>query len=127
MAKELFFSGGELELLAAMDRTGCVLTDDGKFTWDPEKCGMAFGSRVPVKIRGTYAPADGVWKITYRVIPAKKTVLIGILYLAVLLCCLLVGSYRSTILFVILNVAMVVNYVPQNKETLKRFENAFKK
>ena len=127
MAKELIFSGGELELLAAMDRTGCVLTDDGKFTWDPEKCGMGFGSRVPVKIRGTYAPADGDWKITYQVIPAKKTVLIGMLYLAVLLCCLLVGSYRSAILFVILNVAMVVNYVPQNKETLKRFENAFKK
>ena len=121
------FSGDELEFLAAMDRTGCILTDDGKFICDPEKSGLSFGSRVPLSIKGTYAPVENGWKITFRAVPAKKTIWIAVMFLATLLCCLMVGSWNSAGLFGILCAALAGNYVPQNKEMLKRFEGAFKK
>ncbi len=127
MAQEIIFTGNELEFLMKMDQLGCVLTDDGKFYCDPEKNGLSYGSRVPVIIKGSYVPGDGGWKLTYWVVPAKKTIGIGILFLATLLCCLIIGSYSSAGLFCILSIALVVNYVPQNKECLKRFATVFRK
>lgn len=129
MAKELFFSGGELELLVAMDRTGCVLTDDGKFYCDLEKDGVP-SSRLPVRIRGTYAAENRGWKIRYQVVPEPRTSVIGIVF-ALLFAASLIsfavtgGSLTGSALFGILNAALIVNYAAQYKGCMKRFENMF--
>ena len=59
MEKEVFFAGDELALLNALDRSGCVLTDDGKFYCDSENRRLQLNSRLPIRIRGTYARAEG--------------------------------------------------------------------
>lgn len=124
MEKEFIFSGDELELLNALDRTGCVLTDDGKFYCDSENRKLQLNSRLPIRIRGTYAPAEGGWKICYSLWPAPRTMAIGIVCLIVLAAFLISGaSYTGTAFFAILCGAMVINYLAQKKSCLRRFES----
>ena len=131
MAQELMISGDELELLAAMDRSGCVLTDDGKFYCDLDKDGMQT-SRLPVRIQGTYVSAEAGWRITYRVVPTPRTMVIGMVFAFLFAASLISfavtgGSLTGSALFGILNAALIVNYAAQYKGCMKRFENTMKR
>ena len=130
--KEFVFSGDELELLSAMDRSGCVLTDDGKFYCDLKDDDFSVSnSRLPARIKGSYEPVASGWKITYRVVPAPKTVLIAVIF-GVLFCASILafamtgGSLTGSTLFGILCCAVAVNYAVQYKSCEKRFANLFK-
>jgi len=132
MTKELFFSGDELELLVAMDASGCVLTDDGKFYCDLENEKLAMRSRLPVRVKGSYGSCENGWRITYRMQPAPRTILIGVLLAVLLVSNLLTiaaaeGSWTGSVLFGILIGALVVNYGAQYKSCVRRFENAMRK
>jgi len=123
-------SGGELEFLMIMDQAGCVLTDDGKFYCDLEKNG-APASRLPVRVKGTYAAENDSWKIRYRVIPAPRTMVIGVIFALLFVASLISfgvtgGSLTGSALFGILNAALIVNYMAQYKGCMKRFENVMK-
>jgi len=128
MAKEIIFSGDELEFLMALDRGGCVLTDDGKFYCDLENEKIAMRSRLPVRIKGEYESCENGWRIRYRVAPAPKTAMIALIF-AVLFAASLVsfaaagGSLTGSALFAILCGAMAVNYSVQYKSCEKRFRN----
>ena len=132
MKKELRFSGDELGLLVALDRTGCVLTDDGKFYCDLENGKLAMRNRLPARIRGEYTPGEQGWILSYRVLPAPKTVLIGVI-VAVLLTANLITraasgeSLTGSFFFAILLGALAVNYAAQYKECVKQFENQLTK
>ena len=124
MKKEILFAGDELELLNALDRTGCVLTDDGKFYCDSENRKLQLNSRLPIRIRGTYAAGDGGWKIVYSIAPAPRTLAIGVFCVIALAAFLISGaSYTGTAFFGILCGAMVINYLAQKKSCLRRFES----
>ena len=107
MAKEILFSGDELAFLMALDRGGCVLTDDGKFYCDLENEKIAMRSRLPVRIKGEYESCESGWRIRYRVLPAPRTAAIALLF-AVLFAASLVsfavagGSLTGSALFGIL-------------------------
>ncbi len=129
MAQKIIFTGDELEFLMKMDQLGCVLTDHGKFYCDLENDKLAMQNRLPVRIRGEYAPCEAGWRITYRVMPAPRTWLIGGIFLLLFAASLLSflaadGSITGSALFGILCAALVVNYVTQYKACAKRFENA---
>ena len=123
MAKELIFSGDELALLVAMDRAGCVQTDDGKFYCDLENDKLPWGSRLPVRILGTYESMERGWKIALRIRPAPRTLLIGIIFAVLFLSSLIAAPGKGTVLFGILSAAMVVNFAAQKNGCLRRFEN----
>lgn len=123
MVKEILFSGDELELLNALDRAGCVLTDDGKFYCNMEKDDLPFNSRLPVRIKGTYAAAEGGWKIAYSVGPAPRTLLIGVIFGVLFLSSLMAGMGTGMVLFAILTAAMAVNFLGQKNACQRRFEN----
>lgn len=122
MAQEIMFSGDELELLNALDRSGCVLTDDGKFT-----CSLQ-NDKLPMCLKGEYASVEKGWKLTYRIAPAPRMTVIGgifaLLFLVSLISFARTGVFTGAVLFGILLVAMVVNYTGQKKDALKRFENS---
>ena len=121
---EVFFPGGELELLNALDRSGCVLTDNGKFYCDSENPRLQLNSRLPIRIRGTYAPAEGGWTIAYTLRPAPRTVAIGAFCLAAMGAFVLTGgSYTGAGFFAILCAAVAVNYLAQKKDCQRRFES----
>ena len=131
--KAFVYSGDELELLSAMDRSGCVLTDDGKFYCDLKDDDFSVSnSRLPARIKGSYEPVASGWKIAYRVVPAPKTALIAAIF-AVLFCASIAafavtgGSLTGSALFGILCCAVAVNYAVQYKGCEKRFENLFNK
>lgn len=124
MSKEVIFSGDELELLNALDRTGCVLTDDGKFYCNMENDKLRYNSRLPVRIKGTYAPVENGWKIAYTVIPAPRTIFIGIFCLLALLSFVVSGaSFTGAAFFAIFCGALVINFLAQKNSCLRRFEN----
>lgn len=124
MAQEVIFSGDELELLNALDRSGCVLTDDGKFYCDLENDKLPFNSRLPVRIKGTYASGESGWKITYQILPAARTGIIGAVCLIMLIAFAVSGqSLTGTGFFAIFCAAMVINFLGQKKACLRRFEN----
>lgn len=121
MEKELSFPGGELELLTAMDAAGCVLTEDGKYCYTMES------GKIPLRITGTYTVGDGSWKITCRVTPAPRITAIGGVFAALFLFGLFTffqtGVMTSALLFGVLTAALLVNYLSQKKNCLRRFEN----
>lgn len=122
--KEIVFSGDELELLNALDRSGCVLTDDGSFSCIMENDNLPFNSRLPVRIKGTYMAAEGGWKITYRMMPATKTIAIGLVCLIVMAAFLVTGgSLTGAGFFAIFCGAIAVNFLGQKKACMRRFEN----
>jgi len=124
MKQELFFSGDELELLNALDRSGCVLTDDGKFYCDMENDKLPFNSRLPVRIKGTYAAEEAGWKIVYSMMPAARTMVIGAVCLVMLLAFAISGqSLTGAGFFAIFCAAMVINFLGQKKACMRRFEN----
>ena len=132
MAQEVIFRGDELELLMAMDKAGCVLTDDGKFYCDLENPALGYNSRLPVRIRGTYATGEDGWKIAFQAIPAPRTMVIGcvfvVFFLAMLIVFLGTGEGLTGLGFsLILCAAMVINYFAQYKGCVKRFANAMTK
>ena len=129
MAKVIIFTGDELEFLMALDKAGCVLTDDGKFYCDLENEKVAMRSRLPVRIKGTYVSSEAGWKVTYRVVPAPKTALIGVIFAVLFVASLASfaaagGSLTGNALFGILCGAVAVNYAVQYKSCEKRFARA---
>lgn len=124
MKQEIFFSGDELELLNALDRSGCVLTDDGKFYCILENDKLPFNSRLPVRINGTYEAAEGGWKIAYNILPAARTMAIGAVCLVVLLAFAISGqSLTGAGFFAIFCAAMAINFLGQKTACMRRFEN----
>ena len=124
MKQELFFSGDELELLNALDRSGCVLTDDGKFYCDLENDKLPFNSRLPVRIKGTYTAGENGWKINYSIQPAGRTMAICAVCLIILLAFAVSGkSMTGTGFFAIFCGAVAINFLGQKKACLRRFEN----
>lgn len=123
MAQEIIFPGDELMLLNALDRSGCVLTDDGKFYCDLENDNLPFNSRLPVRFRGTYAPADTGWRITYSILPANRSLVIGLVFVLMLVGSLAFGAGGAAMPFGILTVAMIVNFLGQKSACMRRFEN----
>ena len=127
MAREILFSGDALELLAALDASGCVLTEEARFFCNLEGETLPFNSRLPVRIKGDFAPGEEVYKIRFRVLPAPRIALLGGSFLTAALGCLAAGNLRGAALFGILAAALGVNFAAQRKSCLRRFASFFEK
>lgn len=125
MSRKILFQGDELVLLMAMDTAGCVQTDAGRFYCDMEKDDLPFNSRLPVRIKGEYASVSDGWEITFRVVPAPRTLLIGAVFCVFFLSFLISGNFSGGGLFGILFAALFVNFAGQHKSCVKRFESKF--
>ena len=132
MAQKVIFRGDELELLMAMDKAGCVLTDDGKFYCDLENPELGYNSRLSVRVKGTYTTGENGWKIAFQAMPGPRTMVIGciftVFFLVMLVNFLTTGEGLTGLGFsLILCAAMVINYLAQYKGCVKRFANAMTK
>ena len=124
MKREILFAGDELELLNALDRAGCVLGDNSKFHCDMENDKLPFNSRLPIRITGEYIRQETGWKIGFRAVPARKTLMVGLFCLVALICFALTGgSITAMALFAIILAALVINFLAQKKGCLQRFES----
>lgn len=121
MEKELSFPGGEMEFLTAMDAAGCVLTEKETYYYNMET------GKIPLRITGTYRVGNGSWTLTCRVMPAPRIAAIGGVFAALFLfgvfSYIRTGVMTSALLFGVLTAAVLINYLGQKKNCLRRFEN----